>query len=224
MLLNLLQQYVSRVIIESRGSRGRHLAHVRVRAGRHHALYFLGAQGRPPAFDCRRRPVDPIRVRRPDAGRASSALPVALLPALAAVGRAADVVPAIHWIILSLLASSIIINFLIESDSSSLQFLNSFRLRVLFTIIIGVMSAVATLCADLNDPFRGNFQITPSADQLYVIRDTLAEEQCASLPLEERPASDSAIERRAEQAGYTGKGCDVRRDRRSTRSNSLAST
>ena len=58
-------------------------------------------------------------------------------------------------------------------DNAALQFLNSFRLRLLFTVLIGVASAVASLCIDLNDPFRGNFRITPSVDQLFVIRDAL---------------------------------------------------
>ena len=50
------------------------------------------------------------------------------------------------------------------------------QLRVLFTILIGVLSAAASLLVDLNDPFRGNFRITPSADQLLVIRQTLTED------------------------------------------------
>lgn len=207
MLLNLLQQYVSRVIIESRGESEAVISRTSESEldGITRSIYSepKGAHQHSTAG------ADPS-TQSAYVGPMRDALPQ-LFQSLyyQRSQRLAELqtsYPAIHWIILSLLASSIIINFLIESDSSSLQFLNSFRLRVLFTIIIGVMSAVATLCADLNDPFRGNFQITPSADQLYVIRDTLAEEQCASLPLEERPASDSAIERRAEQAGYTGKG------------------
>ena len=112
--------------------------------------------------------------------------------------------PTIHWVILTLLALSVINNFLIESDNAALQFLNSLRLRVLFTTLIGVFSAVSTLCIDLNDPFRGNFQITPSADQLYVIRETLAEEACAYS--EDLKASDSRLDARANEAGYTGRG------------------
>jgi hypothetical protein len=84
--------------------------------------------------------------------------------------------PTVHWVILSLLALSIVINFLIESDQAALQFLDSLQLRLIFAIIIGVCTAAASLCIDLNDPFRGNFRITASLDQLYVIRETLVEE------------------------------------------------
>ena len=85
--------------------------------------------------------------------------------------------PAVHWAILILLGFSIFVNFLIESDQAALQFLDSLRLRLLFTILSGVGAAVAALCVDLNDPFRGNFRITPSADQLYILRAAL-EEPC----------------------------------------------
>jgi len=83
--------------------------------------------------------------------------------------------PAVHWAVLILLGSSIFLNFLIESDQAALQFYNSLRLRLLFTVLAGVGAAVASLCADLNDPFRGNFRITPSASQLYVVRKVLEE-------------------------------------------------
>ena len=98
--------------------------------------------------------------------------------------------PAVHWLILSLLGSSIIACFLIESDSAALQFLDSLRLRLLFSSLMGVASATVTLCIDLNDPFRGNFCITPSADQLYVIRESLAEQVARS---ESQAASASGV-------------------------------
>ena len=78
-----------------------------------------------------------------------------------------------------LLGASIVVDFLIEADQSALQSFNSVQLHVLFTILIGVGSAATSLLVDLNDPFRGNFRITPSADQLLVIRQTLTEEACA---------------------------------------------
>ena len=81
--------------------------------------------------------------------------------------------PAIHWAILGALSGAILFDFLLESDSAALQFLNSFRLRLLFTILVGVIAAVSSLCADLNDPFRGNFRVSAAVDQLFVIRDAL---------------------------------------------------
>lgn len=82
------------------------------------------------------------------------------------------------------------IDFFIESDQAALQFFDSVRLRLLFTILVGVGSAVASLLVDLNDPFRGNFRITPSADQFKLIRLTLTEEACDcwSVPVDERGA------------------------------------
>ena len=36
------------------------------------------------------------------------------------------------------------------------------QLRILFTVLVGALSSTATLCADLADPFRGQFRVTPS--------------------------------------------------------------
>lgn len=101
--------------------------------------------------------------------------------------------PTVYWAILTLLSTSIVVDFLIESDQAALQFLESFQLRLLFTILIGVFSATFSLCVDLNDPFRGNFRITASADQLYVIRETLSEEMLASCELAP-PVEDTQAE------------------------------
>ena len=40
-------------------------------------------------------------------------------------------------------------------------------------MLIGALSATACICTDLNDPFRGAFQITPSSQQLYLIREVI---------------------------------------------------
>ena len=47
-----------------------------------------------------------------------------------------------------------------------LQFLDELQLRYLFTLLVGSFAALASLCADLNDPFRGSFCITSSTRQL----------------------------------------------------------
>ena len=39
------------------------------------------------------------------------------------------------------------------------------QLRVLFAVLIGALSAIAALCVDLSDPFRGSFRITASTEQ-----------------------------------------------------------
>jgi len=112
--------------------------------------------------------------------------------------------PAVHWLILSLLGLSVLVSFLIESDEATVQFLDSLQLRLLYTILWGVAAAASSLCADLNDPFRGNFRITPSADQLYVIRETLTEEICSELfdssaAIAAAAAAAAAEERHVEQ-------------------------
>lgn len=72
--------------------------------------------------------------------------------------------PLIHWVILALLAASIALCFLIEVDQSEGRFLaekpqDSLRLRIVFTLMTGAFSGLTALCADLNDPFRGSFNV-----------------------------------------------------------------
>ena len=74
--------------------------------------------------------------------------------------------PAQHWIIISMLYFSIVLCFLEESDGAAVQFLGGVQLRGLFTILVGVSSAIGSLLIDLNDPFRGNFSIKQTTDQL----------------------------------------------------------
>ena len=69
--------------------------------------------------------------------------------------------------------------FLFESDQEALRFLNGFQLRVLFTILTGALASTASLCADLNDPFRGSFRITANAEQLAMLRATMEGAMCA---------------------------------------------
>jgi len=78
--------------------------------------------------------------------------------------------PFAHWIILALLASSIVLCFLIEVDQSEGRFLaerpgDSIRLRIVFTLMISAFCFLTALCADLNDPFRGSFNIERSTRQ-----------------------------------------------------------
>ena len=51
-----------------------------------------------------------------------------------------------------------------------LQFLDDLQLRYLFTVLTSAFLALASLCVDLADPFRGSFTITPSTSQLECIR------------------------------------------------------
>mmetsp|Transcript_29008 Transcript_29008/g.79334 ORF Transcript_29008/g.79334 Transcript_29008/m.79334 type:complete len:145 (-) Transcript_29008:181-615(-) len=83
--------------------------------------------------------------------------------------------PAVHWLALSLLGSSVILGFLLAADQQTLLFLAPVQLRVLFAVLVGALTATACICADLNDPFRGAFQITPSSEQLLLIRDVVGQ-------------------------------------------------
>jgi hypothetical protein len=78
--------------------------------------------------------------------------------------------PALHYMIVSTLAISICVVFLMETNQELLVFLNAVQLRILWTILVGTFSALAVVIFDLGNPFRGSYQISGSIDQLYTIR------------------------------------------------------
>lgn len=67
--------------------------------------------------------------------------------------------PSLHFIIVSMLAVSICVAFLMETNQELLIFLNSIQLRILWTMLIGTFSALATICYDLCDPFAGSNKV-----------------------------------------------------------------
>jgi len=79
--------------------------------------------------------------------------------------------PTVHWLALSLLGVSVIFGFLLAADQQTLLFLAPIQLRLLFAVLVGALVSTACICVDLADPFAGAFQITPSSEQLYLIRD-----------------------------------------------------
>ena len=81
--------------------------------------------------------------------------------------------PLSQYLILVAIGSSICLAFLIETNQEILIFLNAFPLRILWTMLIGLMSTLSVLCYDLSDPFRGIFTIESALKQLYIIRDAL---------------------------------------------------
>jgi hypothetical protein len=81
--------------------------------------------------------------------------------------------PALHYIIVTALALSICIVFLMETDQDILVFLNAVQLRILWTMLTGTFCALALVVFDLGNPFRGSYEISKSVDQLYIIRDSL---------------------------------------------------
>ena len=80
---------------------------------------------------------------------------------------------------LGALASSIVLAFLLETDQEVLRFLDALQLRLLFTILIGVFSALAALVVDLADPFRGAYRITPTVAQLFPLRAAFDYDVCS---------------------------------------------
>ena len=116
-----------------------------------------------------------------------------------------SVFPVIHWGVLMALSGSICIMFLLNSNQTVLQYLNSVQLRLLFAILVGVFSGTGMLCLDLADPFRGSFSISEAATQLGDLRLALKRDiavACAEageissihkiLFLNERDGSDAA--------------------------------
>ena len=86
--------------------------------------------------------------------------------------------PVVHWLILGLLSSSLVLLFLIDSNQDVLQYLNSLQLRLLFAILLTTFCATAGLCLDLADPFRGSTTINTAGAQFrYLKQGSLAEAQ-----------------------------------------------
>lgn len=88
--------------------------------------------------------------------------------------------PMLHYGILTALGASIAMTFLIESNQEILVFLNALQLKILWAMLCGTFAALATVCYDLGDPFRGSYQISNAVFQLFTIRDVL-KASCAEL-------------------------------------------
>eukprot|EP00751_Fragilariopsis_kerguelensis_P019403 CAMPEP_0170856330 /NCGR_PEP_ID=MMETSP0734-20130129/14524_1 /TAXON_ID=186038 /ORGANISM="Fragilariopsis kerguelensis, Strain L26-C5" /LENGTH=449 /DNA_ID=CAMNT_0011228139 /DNA_START=143 /DNA_END=1489 /DNA_ORIENTATION=+ len=81
--------------------------------------------------------------------------------------------PPSQYMILGAIGCSICLAFLMETNQELLIFLNALQLRILWTMLIGLMSTLGVLCYDLSDPFRGIYTIESAVEQLYIIRDAL---------------------------------------------------
>jgi len=67
--------------------------------------------------------------------------------------------PVLHYAILGLLAASIGILFLLETNQAIILFLNAIQIRVLWTMLIGTFASLAVVLYDLANPFRGSYQV-----------------------------------------------------------------
>ncbi|KAL3792998.1 hypothetical protein ACHAW5_009182 [Stephanodiscus triporus] len=81
--------------------------------------------------------------------------------------------PALHYVILSLLAGSICAVFLMETNQELLIFLSAIQLRILWSMLVGTFSALAVVNYDMRDPFRGSYNVAVSVDQFYTIREAI---------------------------------------------------
>ena len=81
--------------------------------------------------------------------------------------------PALHYTILYLLALSICVAFLMETDQEYLVFLNAVQLKFLWSFLVGTFVSCFVVLADLGAPFSGSYQISASVDQLHTIRQQL---------------------------------------------------
>ena len=81
--------------------------------------------------------------------------------------------PPLHYVILTLLGSSICTTFLMETNQELLIFLSAIQLRILWSMLIGTFSALAVVNYDLRDPFRGSYNVDISVDQFYEIREAI---------------------------------------------------
>ncbi|KAG7351596.1 DUF4239 domain containing protein [Nitzschia inconspicua] len=81
--------------------------------------------------------------------------------------------PPLHYVVIGVLAFSMCIAFLMETDQDILVFLNAIQLRLLWTSLVGTFCALGVVLYDLGQPFRGSYQVTKAVNQLYAIRSTL---------------------------------------------------
>jgi len=81
--------------------------------------------------------------------------------------------PALHYVILALLAGSICTVFLMETNQELMIFLSAIQLRILWSMLIGTFSALAVVNYDMRDPFQGSYNVAISVDQFYSIRESI---------------------------------------------------
>lgn len=107
----------------------------------------------------------------------------------ARLAHLATTYPAVHYAVLTAIAASIVLAYLVETDQEVLQFLSSLQLRLLFTILIGVFSGVGSVVTDIADPFRGAYRITSTVAQFFPLREALvADVACKRSALDAPPA------------------------------------
>lgn len=72
--------------------------------------------------------------------------------------------PPLQFAIMAILSVFICVVFLIETDQNLMLFLGSFQLKVIWSMLIGMITAVFCVVYDLANPFAGTYQIPQIID------------------------------------------------------------
>jgi Protein of unknown function (DUF4239) len=69
-----------------------------------------------------------------------------------------------HYVVIGLLATTLLFVFLLETDNDTLQFLLDFQLSICWALLIGSYSMLGVIIYDLNRPFTGIFTTMKGVD------------------------------------------------------------
>jgi hypothetical protein len=69
-----------------------------------------------------------------------------------------------HYVVIGLLAATLLFVFLLESDNDTLQFLLDFQLSICWALLIGSYSMLGVIIYDLSSPFTGIFTTMKGVD------------------------------------------------------------
>jgi hypothetical protein len=72
--------------------------------------------------------------------------------------------PPLHYVTITALTAAILFVFLIETDRPVILFLDNFQLRMIWSLLVGTLTAIYCIGIDLSSPFVGTYVV--AADQL----------------------------------------------------------
>ena len=84
--------------------------------------------------------------------------------------------PVLHYIILGTLPIAIVFSFLMQTNNDTLRFLDEIQLKILWTMLFGVLSLIAVVIYDLQGPFRGSYRVSNAIEQVQLIKRDLEKE------------------------------------------------
>lgn len=84
--------------------------------------------------------------------------------------------PILHYIILGSLPIAIVFSFLMQTNNDTLRFLDEIQLKILWTMLFGVLSLIAVVIYDLQGPFRGSYRVSNAIEQVQLIKRDLEKE------------------------------------------------